>query len=448
VTPHNRIFLTKRSAWLLGLVAAFAASGCASTPAPDPDPVGFTFHTAEGSLSSIGWSGVFHNIEGDPGAAFGVKATSCASGVCQFEGPTDPVDPVKRRRCLYRTSMECTADSDCPLDPTSKDPPNKPTPCVYIYDSPLSTPLQGGACAFTYIPVPAAGAPPTIRGSLNLVSGGVDITDMTVLLVLNAKSAGVFQGVCPVCVGDDSPNDGIKKGKCQPSMDPVTGRSDPGFPTDVMCDVNRYGRATGYNLGYSMDCSPTLTPGLGAPTSFGGTFSSSGTTVSITSDSPDCGGTNPMGAKCFCGMCNDSSKRACTKQSDCATGASCIGNSMPGDPTAPGNVPVAGNLCDGGACNWSDAMGSGMCHSSILGANIGCFPAAASGANDRSGNQMRISAPGDNRLDQGVYYADTANASCTPAGTSPALNQQVGLPGLTFQKRNFRIIPELPEGQK
>lgn len=435
--------MTRRSAWFLGLVAACAASGCASTPGPDPDPVGFTFDTADGSLSSIGWSGVFHNIEGDPGAAFGVKATSCANGVCQFEGPTDPVDPVKRRRCLYRTSTECSADSDCPLDPTSK-----PTPCVYIYDSPLSTPLQGGACAFTYIPVPAAGQPPTIRGSLNLVSGGLDITDMTVLLVLNARSAGVFQGVCPVCVGDSSPNDGKKEGTCQPSMDPATGRSDPGFPTDVKCDVNRYGELPGYNLGYSMDCSPTLVPGLGAPTPFGGTFSSSGTTVSITSESPDCGGTNPMGAKCFCGMCNDSSMRACMKQSDCATGISCVGNSMPGDPTAPGDVPVAGNLCDGGACNWNDAAGAGTCHSSILGATIGCFPAAVSGGNDRMGNPVRISAPGANRLDQGVYYADTANASCTPAGMSPAVNQQVGLPGLTFQKRNFRIIPELPEGQK
>jgi hypothetical protein len=440
VTPCNRVLQTQRSAWLLGVLAAFAASGCASSPAPDPDPVGFTFHTADGSLSSIGWSGVFHNIEGDLGAAFGVKATSCANGVCQFEGPTDPVDLVKRRRCLYRTSMECTADSDCPPVPAGK-----PT-CAYIYDSPLSISLQGGACAFTYIPVSAAGAQPTIRGSLNLRSGALDITDMTVYLALNARSAGVFQGVCPVCAGDDSPNDGMKKGRCQPGMDPVTGRGDPGFPTDVMCDVNRYGKATGYNLGYSMDCSPTLTPNLGAPTSFGGTFSSSGTTVSITSDSPDCGGTNPMGAKCFCGMCNDSSKRACTKQSDCATGVSCIGNSMPGDPTGPGNVPVAGNLCDGGACNWNDATGSGMCHSSILGTTIGCFPAAVSSGNDRAGNQVRISAPGDKRLDQGVYYADTANASCTPAGMSSAVNQQVGLPGLTFQKRNFRIIPELPEG--
>jgi hypothetical protein len=145
-------------------------------------------------------------------------------------------------------------------------------------------------------------------------------------------------------------------------------------------------------------------------------------------------------------MCNDSSMRACMKQSDCATGSSCVGNSIPGDPMAQGNVPVAGNLCNG-PCNWDDAAGAGMCPS-ILGGMIGCYPAAVKGGNDPMGNQVRISAPGDKRLDQGVYYANTANASCTQAGMSSAINQQVGLPGLTFQKRNFRIIPELPEGQK
>lgn len=443
MTPHHRTFMANRSAWLLGLWAACAASGCASKPGTDPDPIGFTFHTAEGSLSSIGWSGVFHNIEGDPGAAFGVKATSCDNGVCQFEGPTDPVDPVKRRRCLYRTSMECSADSDCPPDSNGM-----PTTCVYIYDSPLSTPLQGGACAFTYIPVAAM---PTIRGSLNLLSGALDITDMTVNLALNAKGGGVFQGVCPVCAGDNSPNDGKKEGKCQPGMDPVTGRGDLGFQQgtqpDVMCDINRFGKLPGYNLGYSMDCSPTLPPGPITPTSFGGTFSSSGTTVTLTSESPDCGGPNPMSAKCFCGMCNDGSNRACMKQSDCGTGA-CVGNSIPGDPMAPGNVPVLGNLCDGGACNWNDAAGAGTCKSTVLNATIGCYPAAFSGGNDRVGKPVKISAPGDKRLDQGVYYADTASASCTQAAMSPAVNQQVGLPGLTFQKRNFRIIPEFPEGQK
>jgi hypothetical protein len=439
-------------AWSMALVAASTACGTSNRPDPEPssDPVGFTFHTAPGSLSSIGWTGVFHNIKGDPGAAFGVKVTSCDNGVCQFDGPVEPVDPVNRRRCLYRTSMDCTTDSDCPLDPGT----NKPTSCVYIYDSPISTPLQGsdgklGACALTYIPVGGANQPPPIRGKLNLVSGGLDIESLTVLLVLNGKPDGSFVGVCPVCEMDPTPNDGKKEGTCNRSMvpDPTTGNIDPGSGK-VKCDVNRYGDLPGYSYGYSMDCAPTLLPTPGT-TPFGGKFSSSAYTISITDSSPDCKDPRFANANCFCGMCNDSSRLVCTKDSDCNTGVSCIGASIPpGDPSNMMNVPVGGNFCDGGACNWNEAAGAGTCPSAALGRTVGCYPSASDGSKDRTGKTVSINAPGRNELDRGVYVADTASAICTPAGMNPAVNRQVGLPGLTFQKRNFRIIPEFPEGQK
>ena len=53
------------------VVVSVACGTSANGPDPSPDPIGFTFQTADGSLSSIGWTGVFHNIKGDPGAAFG-----------------------------------------------------------------------------------------------------------------------------------------------------------------------------------------------------------------------------------------------------------------------------------------------------------------------------------------------------------------------------------------
>ncbi|HEY0477037.1 MAG TPA: hypothetical protein VGD37_05905 [Kofleriaceae bacterium] len=431
-------------------IAASAACGTSSnSPDPPSDPIGFTFHTDLGSLSSIGWTGVFHNIKGDPGAAFGAKVTSCDNGVCQFDGPVAPVDPVNRRRCLYRTSVVCNADSDCPLDPS-----NKPTACVYIYDSPISTELRGsdlkvGACALTYIPVPGAGQPPTIHGKLNLVSGGLDISNLPVLLVLNGKPDGTFVGACPMCVGDPSPNDGKKEGTCRPSTfpDPATGHVDPGYSTDTRCDVNRYGDRMGYNFGYSMDCSPTLLPTPGT-TPFGGGFSSAPFTISITDNSPGCMDPKFMNANCFCGMCNDTSRLACTKSSDCNNGVSCIGASMPGDQANVNNVPVAGNLCDPGECDWKEAEGAGTCFSTPLGRMIGCYPSANNGSKDGAEKAVSINAAGRNVVDHDVYYADTASAICTPAGMNAAVNRQVGLPGLTFQKRNFRIIPEFPEGQK
>lgn len=434
--------------WTAVLAASVACGTTSNHPDPVPDPIGFTFHTADGSLSSIGWSGVFHNIKGDPGAAFGVKVTSCDNGVCQFDGPVAPVDPVNRRRCLYRTSMVCNADSDCPVGPS-----NTATACVYIYDSPISTELQGrdtksGACALTYIPVPAAGQPPTVHGKLNLVSGGLDISDLRVLLVLNGTPDGNFVGVCPVCEGDPAPNDGKKEGTCRPSTvpDPTKGHIDPGVPTDIKCDVNRYGDRTGYNFGYSMDCSPTLLPAPGT-TPFGGRFSSAPFTISVLDDGPRCNDPNFPNANCFCGMCNDSSRLACTKSSDCNNGVSCIGASLPGDPTNTDNVPVLRNQCDGGACTWNEAEGAGMCFSTAAKRMVGCYPSASDGSKD-AGKAVSINAPGRNVIDHDVYYADTASAICTPAGMNAVVNKQVGLPGLTFQKRNFRIIPEFPEGQK
>jgi hypothetical protein len=77
---------------------------------------------------------------------------------------------------------------------------------------------------------------------------------------------------------------------------------------------------------------------------------------------------------------------------------------------------------------------------------VNCFPAASTGFKDSAGNIVSITAPGSSMVMDGVYYANTASARCTAAGPTPASNAQVGLPGLTFQKRNFRIIPSYATG--
>jgi hypothetical protein len=441
----------KRLTWFSALVGASVACGATTdTPEPPPDPTGFTFQTADGTLTSIGWTGVFHNFKGDPSVSFGARVTGCDNGSCEFEGPIDPVDIVKRRRCLYNTSTLCTADNDCLLGPS-----NQPTPCVYIYDTPIAIPLRSGdgkpgACAFTYIPVLGVDHQPAIQGTLNLVSGELNIPKLTVLLALNPKDLLTFHGVCPVCMGDTSPNDGKKDGTCQASAipDSTTGHIDPGAKSNTKCDVNRYGdygEMPGYNFGYSMDCSPTLTPGVGQPTPFGGSFSSSGYKVSITDDSPKCTDANFKEANCFCGMCQDSSNKFCTKSSDCGDNVPCIGASMPTAQADPTNVATAGNLCPDGVCNWNEAEGAGTCAQN---SKINCYPSAKMAHKDGLGNDVSISVPGRAAVDHGVYYADTASALCTPAGMNIVVNKQAGLPGLTFQKRNFRIIPTYPEIKK
>jgi hypothetical protein len=111
------------------------------------------------------------------------------------------------------------------------------------------------------------------------------------------------------------------------------------------------------------------------------------------------------------------------------------------------SVAVVGNLCERGACNWIEADGAGTCLTTT-GKLIGCYPSAVNETKDGTGKVVHIDSPGRAEVVDGVYRADTANAICTPAGPIPAINRQVGLPGLTFQKRNFQIIPKFPEGQK
>lgn len=449
--------------WLPILMWAGAAcGGGGGGPSNDKIPTGFTFETADGTIQSVGWTGAFHGIKGAPKTSFGVKVTnSCDGDVCSFVGPVAPdpqVDPTQHQRCLYLTSKTCNLDSDCP-GPGPGGNPNAPPQCVYLYDPPLSTPLSGrdpktmatvfGACALTYIPLHGPGGTPSITGTLNLRSGALSIDQLTVLLVINSVGDSTAFGVCPICMGDTTPSDNKKDGTCMvsplpPVVDPIKSRADAGHSGDLRCDVNRYGDlpVPGYsNLGYSMDCAPTFN-GILPQVPFSGSFNSSGFRISITDQSPKCGDTTfgNGNANCFCGMCSNSNT-ACASDADCS-GGTCVASSAPGAGSGATNIPVSGNLCDNGVCNWNPALGVGTCPSAKLNNPMAsCYPAATNGSKDGNGNSVSITVPGSAMVADNVYYADTASARCTAAGQAAASNAQVGLPGLTFQKRNFRIIP-------
>jgi len=443
--------------WLPVLICAGAACGGGTGVDPNENnkiPTGFTFETADGTIQSIGWTGAFHGIKGAPKTSFGVKVTTCDSSVCQFTGPVAPdpmVDPTQHQRCLYQTSKTCNVDADCPAPMLGAGPAQ----CVYLYDPPLAEPISSktpagmtviGACALTYIPLHGPGGSPSIKGTLNLLSGELNIDQLIVLLELNSVGDGTTAGVCGACMGDPSPYDGKKDGTCMasPVPDPTRVRNDPLHAGDLKCDVNRYGEIPGFNYGYSMDCSPTFNSSL-PPTPFSGSFSSSGFKISITDQSPKCVDPSFSGANCFCGTCSNSTA-ACASDAEC-NGGQCVASSLPGAGSAASNIPVAGNLCDSGACNWNPAVGIGSCTSTKLGGmTVNCYPAATSGSRDASGNPVSITAPGSAMVTDNVYYANTASARCTAAGPTPVGNAQVGLPGLTFQKRNFRIIPSYTTG--
>jgi hypothetical protein len=468
---------------LVVFVAAVCAAACgggggSSTPDAGPtgkgDPTGFTFTAiGERSFASFGWMGTFHDLEVPDGTPFSVKVSSCdADGRCQFTGPVKPPGAVNRQRCLNHMSKTCTADADC-----VEGAPTSNTKCVFIYDSPTGTPIAGaggaiGACGFSYIPVGTANAP-TIHGYVNVQTGELNIQDMNIVIALNGPSGG-YRGACAECIGDGNPNDGMAEGTCK--VGTTAGANEAGSPDlGKKCDVHRFGNVTGYDKSYSMDCAPTVQAG-DQQNAFGGQFTSSGYRVATTAASPNCTAVGFESQKCLCGMCPDHSadgvpQKACFTDADCggekcgAIPAGCEVNPMPfdenGNPSAgfdPMRAPnqcktggpvnwfaAAPNSCMAPGCVWDKAKGTGHCTSRLTKKVVGCYPEKENAA---------VIAPGGSEKRGDVFIVDTAAARCTRSFTIPpgapqavvtatsSANSGLGLPGLTFQRRAFRVIPE------
>jgi hypothetical protein len=459
----------KLAVWYVMAALTGVACGGGSGDQPMPDakpqqgpPTGFTFEAVgDRSFASFGWAGTIHNLRVPDGTPFGVKVTQCdgVDGLCSFEGPTDPVSAVNRRRCLNRMSITCTADSQCPVEPASA------RRCVYIYDPPTGTPIPGapgkvGACGWSFIAPAPSGQPATISGTFDLASGELNLTNLALFLPLNG-STGTYRGSCAECVGDKRANDGVKEGTCQP-----TAQSDPTPDKDQKCDVNRFGNVPGFEGSYSMDCSPSVMVGDQPPNRFGGKFTSSGYQIAITEASPNCTAVGFEGEKCFCGMCPAKAgvpPRTCLSNTDCggeicgALPADCEPNgrvlddsfnpngSGAFDPThLPNQCKTAGyealfatapNSCVNGVCNWDAEEGIGSCRSTLTGQMVGCYPSKVGAV---------ITAPGGATKSGSVWIVNTADAACSPSFPKEAAgnNAQLGLPGLTIQKRSFRIISE------
>jgi len=469
----------KRALWFSVAALAVAACGGGETKQPDAGPVdngnptGFTFAAVgDRSFASFGWMGTFHDLEVPDGTPFGVTVIQPGcddSGNCPFEGPTKPAGQVNRQRCLNKMRQTCTSDAQCadvPADPTTQR-------CVFIYDPPTGTPFSGaggaiGACGWSFIPVAAAGQPATIRGTMNITTGELNIKDMNVIISLNGPSGG-YRGACAECIGDGNANDGKAEGVCTHGTSPGANENSP--DEGKSCDVHRFGNISGYAGNYSMDCSPTVLRG-DQQNAFGGQFTSSGYRVAVTSASPFCSAKGFESQHCLCGMCPDKVGRAPTA---CLTNADCGGdvcgqmpdgcdpNGMPFntdmtmntttfDPTKQPNqcrktglegwFATAPNSC-AQPCNWDPVKGVGSCISTLTRRPVGCYPAAPIN---------EIVAPGASIKEGKVFIVDTATARCTrsfPVAGTPAqaagaaaTNAQLGLPGLTFQKRSFRVIPE------
>jgi len=455
-------------------MAAITLAGwaCGEPPAP-PDapqqPTGFTFEAVgDRSFISVGWTGLTHDIATPDGMPFGVKVTGCTSptGACTFTGPEAPQNPVNRKRCLNHMRQTCQSDGECTIGDVQF------AQCVFIYDVPAAIPQPGnngnkGGCAFSFF-APAA----RFNGSFDLGSGELNIQGFGVQIVQNgtAQTAtfGNFRGTCMECMGDTTPNDGKQDGRCK-KITRAGQNVDPSLDVEMPCDVHRYGNLRDYTGAYSMDCSPTMQrtdPIL----PFGATLTSSGFQIQTNAASPNCSDPAFAGEKCFCAMCADNAT-ACTSNADCG-GAQCgaplpancdlnpmplmempvgsgilvtnpafVGTSAPMQCKGTNISATRPNSCLRGDCTWDKDTGTGTCMSLLTGQPVGCFPRTAPGTVNGVGALVRAPGGTHRSPNNNVWVVDSGFARCAAAQT-PAFNGQIGLPGLSFQKRSFRVIPE------
>lgn len=446
--------------WFAAVAAMSTIMSCTGNdprPAATPQrPLGFRFEAIGGrSFASFGWAGTQHDIDVPEGTPFSVAVDSCqgSDGPCLFHGPVQLPGDLQRERCLNRMSQACTTDQDC------KDPQGKVLPgsCVFIYDPPTTTPLPTavgagpggpnfGACAWTYIPLVDPFGQPAIVGSIDQTSGEVTLERLLVYLALNGRG-GATPGGCEVCSGDNEvANDGTKGGTCKPNPNLAAPNITETSPDNGQpCDINRDSKLPGFNsAGYSMDCSPSFDP-TSTPTPIGGPLSTADLSIA-TSDGPQCTFAGASSEKCFCGVCTDNSGDendgiiGCHTTTDCPAGQTC-GMSLASCSPGPDGTCTKGltfevgtrpNLCTQG-CVWNDVTGQGHCMEND---QIKCYPGGKDAVIHSKGSHLR--------QDDGSFVIDTANATCNGATKSGPLNLQVGLPGLTFQKRSFRVIPRFP----
>src|SRR6185295_18094646 len=186
----------------------------------------------------------------------------------------------------------------------------------------------GGHCQFyfgTLLPL-SAGAVSTcvenhftgsFTGTANIETG--DSTSSPSLI------SRVFGGAtnphpCPQCIGDGTPNDGVRGGTC-------SGGTDNG----ASCDVN--GSSPNENFGAtSLDCRPNTSVLATLPIDLTNTTGTA--TKTLTTDSPFCRAVGHTTERCMCDTCNTGPAVV-----PCSTNADC--------PDPPGPI---GPICGGRRC--------------------------------------------------------------------------------------------------
>jgi hypothetical protein len=213
------------------------------------------------------------------------------------------------QRCRNDTALVCTEATevaDC----------GAPDACAVFLTVPQSVAVGGVAACYTHVLT----GPPT--GGVNVESGALSVDlayESTLYLGTGASIA------CPKCVDDPIADDGVRGGTCA-----------SGTRAGLACDGHAP-PAPGYDeLGTSsFDC-PQAPGAIISVRQHGPlTFSTGTQSLTLAATSPNCGSAAP-GKKCFCQTCNNPAEQACDEDGDCP------------DPLGPVEARCGGNRCVGG----------------------------------------------------------------------------------------------------
>ena len=286
------------------------------------------------SLLDTGWTGIAHDSSIISDGMLTLDITSCPSagpgntrpcGVCNLSGPLPNANAdngdLDNHRCTNDTSIQCTNDTPCL--------PGGGT-CQYYFGSLL--PLSSGSvpvCVLNEIAGP-------VTGTANLESGATGTT-------VNLKSH-VFTGLqndkpCATCVGDPTPNDGVRGGTCSGAGTPRDGQP---------CDVNGVSPIPAFGS-TSLDC--PMSPGGNVANLNIKIASTTGTsTWTLSNSNPPC---TAISGRCFCSTCNNANAEACSNNADCPISG--------GNPGVCGGRRCIGGLNAGAPCSATSSCPSGTC---------------------------------------------------------------------------------------
>lgn len=369
---------------------------------------------ATATTDDLGFSGFIHDVDSNDGSVTRLRLTCPGPGPVCGECIVEGIAPLPRNcRCANDDRKVC----DRPLRPDADDCGGAMCEC---YEGPPSPNSAGNTPVCTVWRHAS-----DVTGTVDVDTGaGIVFKDMRAIVHLGEQ----LVDPCPRCIGDGTPGDGLRKGKC------VGGPSD-GMPCDVDAEHTSF-PAPGGGGGQSLDCMPSPAKNISAD----GVVVRAGLTTgaSVLSAAIECGLIQSP-ALCACGVCSENPQLACSSNADCGEAGIC-GRVTEG-------VPVP-NFCEDFVCEDAGG-GEGQCAGSellfcdgILRASgrpfVTCISNAdceASSCGDQSCGACTLAEPMDCFLDEIVTtgVADPLRpvrgaSYCIPPSTA-GVNAVLGLPG-------------------